>query len=427
MLNKQVSTTVEQKTLSVAFFTRLYIPFAAGYFISVLFRTINSTIAPHLIKDFGLSATELGLMTSTYMLSFAFAQYPLGISLDRFGSKRTLITLMSVACIGSLLFGIASDFNGLIIGRMLMGLGVSGCLMCAFKAYSDWLPAERLPIANAFQLFAGGCGSLVATGAVGTALNYTDWRTVFMFLALLCFLVILLIFFLAPQKAHSRDRTSLRQQIIESIQIVKSPDFWRLAPFATLMQATYVSLQSLWIAPWFRDVGGVAEIQIPYYLFWFSLAITAGFILNGVICDYLRRFRITAYAFSIVSMIISLFTFGVIILLGTKVNFVLWWIMIFTATASMVTYPVFTSMFAPNLSGRVITIANLLCFLVTFLLQWGIGIIIDLYPVNAGHYSISGYTTAFLILFFLNVLSLIWLIIYKKGRMILLSGREPIN
>ena len=66
----------------------VFCPFAAGYYLSYFYRYVNAVIAKDLVQDFGLAPSDLGLLTSAYFLSFALAQLPLGVALDRFGPRR---------------------------------------------------------------------------------------------------------------------------------------------------------------------------------------------------------------------------------------------------------------------------------------------------------------------------------------------------
>ena len=58
---------------------RIFLPFAAGYFLSYLLRNVNAVIAPELTRDLGVSAADLGLLTSAYLFAFGAFQLPLGI------------------------------------------------------------------------------------------------------------------------------------------------------------------------------------------------------------------------------------------------------------------------------------------------------------------------------------------------------------
>jgi sugar phosphate permease len=96
----------------------VFLPFAAGYYLAYLFRTINAAISPALASDFGLSATELGLLASVYFLVFGLVQIPIGAFLDRFGPRRVQGVLLVIAAGGATLFGNASSFPELLAGRM---------------------------------------------------------------------------------------------------------------------------------------------------------------------------------------------------------------------------------------------------------------------------------------------------------------------
>ncbi len=69
-------------------------PFAAGFFLSYLFRSVNAVVGPRLVAEIGLTATGLGLLTSAYLLAFAAFQLPLGVLLDRFGPRRVQAALL---------------------------------------------------------------------------------------------------------------------------------------------------------------------------------------------------------------------------------------------------------------------------------------------------------------------------------------------
>ncbi len=79
----------DQHSPSVAFrILRVFTPFAIGYFMSYLYRTVNAVIADELTASLGVTAAGLGFLTSAYFLSFAAFQAPLGILLDRYGPAR---------------------------------------------------------------------------------------------------------------------------------------------------------------------------------------------------------------------------------------------------------------------------------------------------------------------------------------------------
>ena len=154
------------------------LPFAAGYYLSYLFRCINALIAGDLAAELGLGAADLGLLTSVYFLVFAAVMLPCGVLLDRYGPRLVDSTLLVVAAAGSLLFAVADSVASLLVGRALIGLGVAVGLMAGLKAIVLWFPPERVALANGCYIMLGALGALSATGPAETVVQALGWRPV---------------------------------------------------------------------------------------------------------------------------------------------------------------------------------------------------------------------------------------------------------
>jgi MFS family permease len=179
---------------------RVFFPFAAGYFLSYLYRVVNAVIAPDLVGELSLAPASLGLLTAVYFITFASFQLPLGILLDRYGPRKVEACLLLFAGLGAYIFSQSTSLTGLIVGRALIGFGVSSCLMAAFKAYTLWFPKDKWPLVNGFQMAAGGLGALAATSPVEFALGFTDWRGLFVILAIATIASATVVFFVVPGK-----------------------------------------------------------------------------------------------------------------------------------------------------------------------------------------------------------------------------------
>src|SRR5574337_443993 len=117
---------------------RVFLPFAFGYYLSYLLRTVNAVISPVLTSELHLTAADLGLLSSTYFLTFGLAQIPLGIALDRYGPRRVEAALMLVTAAGCACFALGHNLASLAVARGLVGLGVSACLMASLKGFTLW-------------------------------------------------------------------------------------------------------------------------------------------------------------------------------------------------------------------------------------------------------------------------------------------------
>jgi MFS family permease len=388
---------------------RIFIPFALGYFISYLFRVVNAVIAPDLVADLGIDPSQLGLLTSTYFIAFASSQLPLGLLLDRFGPRMVESFLLLFAGTGAIIFAVSDTLTGVIIGRALIGFGVSACLMAAFKSYVVWFPGNILSRVNGFQMAAGGLGALVATTPVEWALNFTDWRGLFWGLGFFSFAVSLAVFLIIPERREKAKPEKLNVQIKGIIQVFKSPIFWRVAPLTTLSQSGYVAIQGLWAGPWLRDVANVPRSQVASFLSWSALAMIAGYITMGFLAEKLAKRGVPVLTTAVVGMgffigVQAMLTFN--LPLPTPLILVLFG---FFGTSGILSYTALTLEFPANLSGRVTTSINMMVFVAAFGVQWAIGAIINCWEVTAkANYDPAGYRAGFLALLVCQLLTLVW-------------------
>ena len=395
--------------LSPTLLARIFIPFALGYFLSYLYRVVNTIIAGDLSKDMHLDAGQLGLLTSTYLITFAAFQLPLGILLDRYGPRKIEAFLLLFAAAGAIVFALAQSLGWLIVGRALIGFGVSACLMAAFKAFVQWFPKEKLPLVNGLQFTAGGFGILAASIPVEFALTFTDWRGVFLGLGLLTFLVGLLVFFVVPDKPMPAHQASLKEHIAGILHIFGSRQFWGISPWAVTTQAAFLSIMSLWAGPWLRDVAGFERAAIANNLSWLAMGVIGGYFFLGVIAERLARRGFSTLHVASIGLILFLVVQLALILEWTQFA-TLWWILFgFFGTTGVLAYAYLSQQFAPELAGRVNTALNLLVFIFAFIGQWGIGAIINAYSGgDTKHYQAIGYQIAFSITLTLQILAMLW-------------------
>lgn len=399
-------------TLRVATLLRVFLPFALGYFLSYLYRVVNAVMAPDLVAEIGLDAAQLGLLTSAYFLTFGIFQLPLGMLLDRFGPRRTEAVLLLFAALGALVFAVADSAGGLTLGRALIGFGVSACLMGAFKAFVLWFPKERLPLVNGLQMAAGGLGALAGTAPVELALQVTTWRGVFVVLAILTTSVALAIFLVVPERGGHKTDTRVAEQFGGVREIFRSPVFWQVAPWTVTVQATFLSVQSLWVGPWLRDVAGLERTTVASYLALVACAMIAGWVIIGFVTDRVSRLGVRPIHVAAIGMSGFMLLLLPFVFQWTSAALPVCMLFGFFGTAGILPYAVLSQSFAPELAGRVNTGLNLLVFLGAFAAQWGMGALIDLWPrTGSGGYAPAGYQTALGVMFALQAAGLIWFVL----------------
>ncbi len=388
---------------------RLFLPFAAGYFLSYLYRTVNAVIGPILASELSLGDNALGLLTSTYFLAFGLAQLPLGMLLDRFGPRRVEAGLLLLAASGAVIFALSDTLGGLATGRALIGLGVSACLMASFKAFAQWYPPERLASLTGWIMASGGLGALAASKPLEIALGFATWREIALILAAVTLAVAAALWFLVPDKASDDKAAGFAEQMAGVRSIFSSAHFWRYAPMGFWFTGGFMAVQGLWVSRWMSVMEGLDGSAIAARLTWIGVAMLAGFLFMGFFATAMLRRGLKLEKVYIFAMLLGLTTLLIISIAPTAVSYLLWPILGACFSLSNTAYSLVAQAFPPALSGRANTALNLMVFAGAFGLQWGIGILVDTLQAS-GWAGDTAYRAAFFALLGGQFLAIIWLL-----------------
>jgi MFS family permease len=360
--------------------------FSCAYFLSYALRSVNAVIAPDLVAQFGLSHAQLGALSAAYFLAFAMMQLPLGVCLDRFGSRRTDASLLLVSALGCVVFALAANPAALWIGRALIGAGVCGALMSALKGYRFWYPPGRQSQLAAWMLVVGTGGALLATVPVELALPLLGWRGVFGIAALLLVGTAAGIWFGVPRdEERSLAPPSASQSIWAGYgQVFREPYFWRWGLAAVTMQSNFVALQSLWAGPWFTQVLGMSPKGAAAALFAFNAVLLVGFLGLGWIAPRFERRGFTVLQVVGAGSVLFIGLQAVIAFVHMPWAWLLWLPLGVVSTCYTLVQTHVAMTFPPALTGRAFTAFNLLIFSGIFLCQWLFGVSLDLFRASLG-------------------------------------------
>jgi predicted MFS family arabinose efflux permease len=381
--------------------------FSLGFLVSYIFRGVNLGFAPHLIREMGLGAADLGLLTSFYFLGFACAQLPAGLMLDRFGPRRTEAALLLAAVAGALVFASASSMAALAAGRLMIGVGVSVCLGAAIQALSIWFPLSRMPLLNGVVMAIGGLGAVVVGAPLGWLLSWTDWRTVSYGLAAVTLAMAALLWFGAPEAAGAR-KQSLGEQLRGTVQVFRNARFLRVVPLTMLNQGIFLSVQTLWVGAYLRDVAGHTPQQSAALVSVIGFAMMGGCVCAGWAARHLERAGMSLYTFAGIGMSVFI-AIQLLIMAGTPLPpAMLWAAYGVFGSSGILGYAVLARSFPDSLIGRATTALTLTVFLSTFVFQVGIGLALDFWPAEAGRYPKAAHLTVWAGLVALQLLAALW-------------------
>jgi MFS family permease len=383
------------------------LPFAAGYYLSYLFRTINTLIAGPLSREFHLDPVNLGLLTSVYLLFFGGVQIPIGMLLDRFGPRRVQGALLIVAAAGAALFGASGGFVTLLIARAMIGIGVAAPLMAGLKAIVMWFPRERIPLVNGYMVMMGALGALSATAPAEWLLKYAGWRGLFELLAVATLATAALIVVAVPEK----ERAVVAGTASVTLKMIyMDRRFWRIAPLSSVCIGSAWALQGLWAGPWLSDVEGLDRESLIRELFIMGLGLCVGAVFLGTLATRLRQRGIGAD--KLFAIVAALFV-GAEIVLITRLpvpSLLPWFVVSLVGAATVLSYAMIAEYFQIELAARANGSLNLLHFAWGFAVQFGIGLILQQWPAEGGHYPAIAYQTAFGVNAGVQVVALAWFV-----------------
>ena len=390
-------------------------PFACGYFLSYLFRSVNAVLGADLVRTFSLSAGQLGLAAAGYSFAFALFQLPLGLLLDRYGPRRVQAALLCCSALGALLFSQAWGVASLTFASALIGFGFAGGLMAGFKAVTLWVRPERIAFANGCIMAFGALGSVAATIPANWAAERFGWRAVFEGLTAIVLAVAAFIFFAVPEHKMEGPAPSIRDQLAGLARCFASRPFLQVAPLAALCGGGSIAVQSLWVGPWLRDVGGFDRSGVAEGLFLVALVFSGGILMSGILADQLARRGIDLLVTMIAGLTVNFLCMGAIILGAGRSMLAVWLIYAMTGQVVALVYAHLSRALGKSLAGRSNAGVNFLVFATAFLTQWGIGRVIDRFPQTATRYDPAGYRAGFGLLLALQLLALAWFFLLRPG------------
>jgi len=373
---------------------RVVLVFGFAYFLSYAMRAINAVIAPALSTDLQLTHADLGLLSAAYFMGFGLMQLPIGVWLDRHGPRRTESALLLFGAVGAAIFASSETLLGVWIGRALIGVGVSACLMAAFKAFRVWYPAERQSQLGSWMLVMGTAGALSATVPVAMLMPLIGWRAIFFGVAAALLLAAWILHrgLLDVERAMASNEAGQKAKGTAAAKpsartepgyaaIFADPYFRRMALLGAVHQGGFMALQSLWAGPWMITVLGMSVEQTSHVLFLFNFALLIAYLGLSWWAP-----RYVAYGQRAGLPVLKVVAVGLCLAVLVQILMVVlpypdsWWLWIVFAVAITVTTLGQTHVslaFPTSLVGRANSAFNLTLFIGAFSVQWGIGLLVD--------------------------------------------------
>lgn len=372
----------------------VFLAFAVAYFFSAVLRAITATLSPELTREFQLDAGQLGLLAGGYFLGFAVIQLPLGTWLDRHGPRKVMLRFVALALLGCAAFALATSFGWLLAARVLCGLGVSACLMAPLTGFRRWFDPGVQLRTNSWMLMSGSLGMVASTLPVQWLLPLVGWRAMFWGLAVLMALSMLLIAWCTPDWRDPQPAPGAPKAAGSYAPVWRHPYFWQMAPVGFFVYGGMIAVQSLWAGPWLVRVAGYEPVAAAGGLFTMNVAMLATFWSWGLVNPWLQRRGFVTDRLIAWGLPLHFVVLGALVALGADAGAGMLALYCVTSTVVSLAQPAVGMVFPASLAGRALSAYNLVIFVGVFVMQWGIGLLVDRFR-GAGLGEVDAFRAAF--------------------------------
>ncbi|MHC1698546.1 MAG: MFS transporter [Geobacteraceae bacterium] len=383
-----------------------------GYLLVFFHRLCPAVVAVDMMRDLHAGGGLIGLLGSAYFYPYAIMQIPTGLLSDSWGPRRTISLFLVIACGGSILLGLAPSSSWALVGRVLVGLGVSTLFVCTLKAFSQWFHPREFASMTGMFMAMGGLGSFLAAGPLAYVSTWVGWRSSFLLVGGATLLIALLVWlFVRDTPADiGRSEKALPSETIPPPRfslgkgvrtVLAEPAFWPFAVWFFFNSGIYFTFIGLWGGPYLLHVYGISKAEAGTILSLSAVGLMAGSPLVSFLSNRVFHARRPVL---ILSSIISLcltapLAFATASLPLPALYLICLGIGATTAAAVVVAFTAVKELFPLQIAGTATGLINLFPFAGGAVLQPLLGFILERNGRVAEKFAAAGYTKAFFILF----------------------------
>src|ERR1017187_4694068 len=256
-------------------------------------QVVPNIIAVELSHAFNATESTLGNIAASYFYAYAILQIPVGLIVDRYGTRRPLVIAILAAGHGTLAFAWAHSSGSAQLGRLIMGASAAFSFIGCLKLVEEWFPPSKFSTLAGMTNTAGMVGA--ASGApVAVLVNVIGWRESVAWMGGAELILAVLVFFIVRDRSAAISHSALETQSKEiqsggTLGLLANPYMWINAVYATSISLVFVAFGGLWGTSYIQkvyDLSAVAAAGTGSLLF---LGGIAGSLFFGWYSDYLGR------------------------------------------------------------------------------------------------------------------------------------------
>jgi len=343
-----------------------------GFALSQAFRTAPAIMAPSLAQTFSLSPQQLGLFAAAFHFSFAALQLFMGMAIDMYGPRRTIVAVFPLAIAGPLVMAVAPNFGVLIAGQILTGIGCGPAFLVCTVFIARSFPAGRFAAVNGAALGIGSVGLLLTGTPLAWTIEAASWRAGFVALAVIAAIAWVAIFVFVRDGTADEPRRTLNvgAALRGYGELFKLPHTVGIFALALTTYSSFMALRGLWLGPMLIERHGFSLVQAGNVAIAISVVGMIGPPLFGRVDpgDRTRRRWIIACALTSAALFIAMAMNP-----GAAGDVALALVVSLLAGFGTLQYADVRSSYPPHMTGRAMAVFTMAMFLGVAVMQWFTG------------------------------------------------------
>ena len=354
----------------------------AAYVLSFFQRFAPAGIAADLAEAFNTTASSLGALAATYFYVYTLMQVPTGILVDTLGPRRILLISGVVGGAGSLIFGLAPGLELALVGRTLIGLGVSVTFIAMLKIIAVSFDERRFATLVGLAMLIGNLGSVLAGAPLSWLAQLTSWRNIFVALAIVSLLLGAACWLLVRERPslslppQPRHPSPSKLVLPGLLSVLKNHDTWPNVCVNFGLCGSFFAFAGLWATPFLTQARGMTRDVAANHVSLYFVGFALGCVAIGALSDRLGKRKPVL----IVSSHLYLLAWLVLLsgmALPLTASYVLFTLMGWVTASFTLTWACTKEVNAPAVSGMSTSVTNMAGFLSGAILQPLVGWAMD--------------------------------------------------
>jgi sugar phosphate permease len=390
---------------------------AVSYVLVYFHRLCPAVLAVDMMRDLQADGPLLGLLGSAYFYPYAIMQLPAGLLSDSWGPRRAITLFFGLAFIGSLILGLAPSVFVAIVGRMLVGLGVSMLFVPTMKVLAEWFRIREFATMTGILMAMGGIGSLSAATPLAVLSASMGWRFSFVIVGGITLLLAILVWLFvrdrpsdmgwpSPAEPMGSDRPPVG--LLEGIKkVLTYPWFWPVAIWFFFDCAVFFSFGGLWGGPYLMQVYGFTKGEAGQILSMLAIGMIVGSPAVSYLSNRIFRGRKPVL---VISSLVLVFLTGLLAFYTDKLSTPALYLLclglgIFSSAIVVIGFTTTKELFPVQIAGTSTGLVNLFPFAGGAVAQPVLGYVLERHGREESAFRLAGYEHAFLLLFFCGIIA----------------------